>query len=151
MLDFRKAAAAATGGGGGARGFQTTSFDKYNRWYGDPFRKISLTGQPVRDVKINPQDVHGYAKIRHIKRNQRPVLSESAAEDLTKMVNVGVYDDESSYLHSHSNHADDDDDEDDVGDDYRMVRSSFTQQQLVARNLKVRSLDRQASSVTSQK
>lgn len=104
----------------------------------DKFRKISLTGLPVRDVKINPQDVHGYAKIRHIKRNQRPVLSESAAEDLMKVVNVGVYDDEPGHQH-----AEDDDDEDLVvpGDEYRHMRTSMTQA-MMTRNLKVRSLDR---------
>lgn len=108
------------------------SFDKYNRWYEEQFRKISLTGQTPRDVKINPQDVHGYAKIRYIKRNQRPMLSESAAEDLMKVINVGVYDDD---------HMDGQQDPDEDVDDYRM-RAAMTQQQ-AARNIKVRSLDRQ--------
>lgn len=113
------------------------------------FRKISLTGLPVRDVKINPQDVHGIAKIRHIKRNQRPVVSESAAEDLMRMINVGLFDDDLE------NHKDLDDDDD--LNDYRVMRTSSTSstltQQQVARNLKVRSLDRQqqGSMVMSQK
>lgn len=120
------------------------NFDKYNRWCEEQFRKISLTGLPVRDVKINPQDVQGYAKIRHIKRNQRPVLSESAAEDLMKVINVGVYEHETDR---------DYDNDDDVDDDYRlMICHSLTktthhqllsQQRPVPRSLKVRSLDRQ--------
>lgn len=112
------------------------SFDKYNRWCEEQFKKISLTGLPVRDIKINPQDVHGYAKIRHIKRNQRPMLSESAAEDLMKVINVGVYEDE---IDHHLGHLDNDDD---AEDEYQVVRSTLTQQQM-ARSLKVRSLDRQ--------
>lgn len=111
------------------------NFEKYNRWCEEQFTKISLTGLPVRDVKINPQDVHGYAQIRHIKRNQRPMLSESAAEDLMKVINVGVFDDEVD----NSNHKDLEDDADDY---HRVMRTTLTQQQ-VARNLKVRSLDRQ--------
>lgn len=118
------------------------SFEKYNRWCEEQFRKISLTGLPVRDVKINPQDVHGYAKIRHIKRNQRPMLSESAAEDLMKVINVGVYDDDVS---NENNRLQDMDDE---ADDYRII-SRAQQQQMAARSLKVRSLDRQQQGSSS--
>lgn len=131
------------------------SFEKYNRWCELQFRKISLTGLPVRDIKINPQDVHGYAKIRHIKRNQRPMLSESAAEDLMKVINVGVYDDDYANDMRHL-HPDMDDDD---TDDYLMISRTTApmaqqQSQQMARGLKVRSLDRQqqgASMLMSQK
>lgn len=47
------------------------------------FRRVSLTGTPIRDTsQLSDQDVHGYKKLRQIRRNLRPMLSESAADDL---------------------------------------------------------------------
>jgi hypothetical protein len=47
------------------------------------FRRVSLTGTPIRDVsQLSNQDVHGYKKLRMIRRNMRPMLSESAADDI---------------------------------------------------------------------
>ncbi|CRK92792.1 CLUMA_CG006294, isoform A [Clunio marinus] len=47
------------------------------------FRRVSLTGTPIRDTsQLTDQDVHGYKKLRQIRRNLRPMLSESAADDL---------------------------------------------------------------------
>jgi len=47
------------------------------------FRKNSLTGTPLRDSsQLSDQDVHGYKKLRQIRKNLRPMLSESAADDL---------------------------------------------------------------------
>jgi hypothetical protein len=47
------------------------------------FRRVSLTGTPIRDTsQLTDQDVHGYKKLRQIRRNLRPMLSESNADDL---------------------------------------------------------------------
>ena len=47
------------------------------------FRRLSLTGAPIRDAnQLTPQDLQGYRKLRQIRRNLRPMLSESAADDL---------------------------------------------------------------------
>lgn len=47
------------------------------------FRRVSLTGTPIRDInQPSNQDVHGYKKLRMIRRNMRPMLSESAADDI---------------------------------------------------------------------
>ncbi|XP_063704935.1 rapamycin-insensitive companion of mTOR isoform X2 [Culicoides brevitarsis] len=43
-------------------------------------RRISVTGVPINDMGPSPQDIHGVAAFRSIRRN-RPVWSESAAED----------------------------------------------------------------------
>lgn len=85
------------------------------------FRKISLTGIPIRDTKFNLQDLQGIAKIRHIKRNQRPMLSESAAEDLIKSIDF------------------------DMDGELDSLNKSLSQTQML-RSLKVRSLDRHQSS-----
>lgn len=125
-----------SGGGGDARN-HLRRFNEYEQ----RLQKITLTGVPIRDVKIHPQDLHGFAKIRQIKRNQRSMLSESAAEDFSKMMDFVLYDDEP-----------DDDDHND--EDHRSLRKSLSQQQIL-RNLKVRSLDRQqphhSSALTSQR
>lgn len=50
---------------------------------GERFRRTSLTGASIRDSSLlSEQDVHGYKKLRQIRRNLRPMLSESAADDL---------------------------------------------------------------------
>ncbi|KAG5679301.1 hypothetical protein PVAND_008879 [Polypedilum vanderplanki] len=47
------------------------------------FRRVSLTGTPIKDVsQLSNQDIHGYKKLRMIRRNMRPMLSESAADDI---------------------------------------------------------------------
>lgn len=43
-------------------------------------RRISVTGVPINDMGPSPQDIHGVNAFRSIRRN-RPVWSESAAED----------------------------------------------------------------------
>lgn len=44
---------------------------------------MSLTGTPIRDTsQLTDQDIHGYKKLRTIRKNFRPMLSESAADDL---------------------------------------------------------------------
>lgn len=49
-------------------------------------RKISLTGASFRETTISPQDETGYAKLRSIRRNTRPLLSESAADELAEVI-----------------------------------------------------------------
>lgn len=50
------------------------------------FRRISLTGASFRENTLSPQDVHGYEKVRWIRRHQRPMLSESAADELAEII-----------------------------------------------------------------
>lgn len=50
------------------------------------FRRISLTGAHFRETTISPQDAQGYAKLRSIRRYQRPQLSESAADELAEII-----------------------------------------------------------------
>lgn len=52
------------------------------------FRRISLTGASFRESTISPQDAQGYAKLRSIRRYQRPMLSESAADELAEIINT---------------------------------------------------------------
>lgn len=80
-------------------------------------RRISLTGASFRETTLSPQDVQGYAQLRKIRSNQRPMLSESAADELAEIID---------------------------GNDVLAGTSklSFGQQQ---RRLKVRSLDRHSS------
>lgn len=49
-------------------------------------RRISLTGANFRETTISPQDAQGYAKLRSIRRYQRPQLSESAADELAEII-----------------------------------------------------------------
>ncbi|XP_059617891.1 rapamycin-insensitive companion of mTOR [Phlebotomus argentipes] len=81
-------------------------------------RKISLTGVPIRENTISPQDLEGYAKLRSLRRHQRPMLSESAADELAEMM-------------------------DDV-----ILRTNKLELSDQQRSLKVRSLDRQGFSLT---
>lgn len=50
------------------------------------FRRISLTGASFRENTLSPQDLQGYAKLRSIRRHQRPMLSESAADELADII-----------------------------------------------------------------
>lgn len=44
---------------------------------------MSLTGTPIREVvSLTDQDIHGYQVLRRIRRSARPMLSESATDDL---------------------------------------------------------------------
>ncbi|GAB0093446.1 rapamycin-insensitive companion of mTOR [Sergentomyia squamirostris] len=81
-------------------------------------RKISLTGVPIRENTISPQDLEGYAKLRSLRRHQRPMLSESAADELAEMMDDVIL---------------------------RTNKLDLNDQQ---RSLKVRSLDRQGISLT---
>lgn len=59
---------------------------------GERFRRVSLTGTPIRDTsRFTDQDVHGYKKLISIRRNLRPMLSESAADDL-----ADIYEDDTN-------------------------------------------------------
>lgn len=81
------------------------------------FRRISLTGASFREYSLSPQDAQGYAKLRSIRRYQRPMFSESAADELADIIDNNI---------SMSNNI------------------SIEQQQ---RRLKVRSLDRHSNLV----
>ncbi|XP_055685205.1 rapamycin-insensitive companion of mTOR [Lutzomyia longipalpis] len=81
-------------------------------------RKISLTGVPIRENTISPQDLEGYAKLRSLRRHQRPMLSESAADELAEMMEDVIL---------------------------RTNKLDLSDQQ---RSLKVRSLDRQGFQLT---
>uniref|UniRef100_A0A1B0D905 Rapamycin-insensitive companion of mTOR domain-containing protein n=1 Tax=Phlebotomus papatasi TaxID=29031 RepID=A0A1B0D905_PHLPP len=81
-------------------------------------RKISLTGVPIRENTISPQDLEGYAKLRSLRRHQRPMLSESAADELAEMMEDVIL---------------------------RTNKLEINDQQ---RSLKVRSLDRQGFNLT---
>lgn len=81
------------------------------------FRRISLTGASFREYSLSPQDAQGYALLRSIRRYQRPMFSESAADELADIIDNNV---------SMSN------------------KLSIEQQQ---RRLKVRSLDRHSNLV----
>lgn len=54
------------------------------------FRRISLTGASFRESTISPQDAQGYAKLRSIRRYQRPMLSESAADELAEIIDSNI-------------------------------------------------------------
>lgn len=54
------------------------------------FRRISLTGANFREPTISPQDAQGYAKLRLIRRYQRPQLSESAADELAEIMDTSI-------------------------------------------------------------
>ena len=82
------------------------------------FRRISLTGASFREPVISQQDAQGYAKLRSIRRHQRPMLSESAADELADIIDGNL---RSSY------------------------KLTIGQQQ---RRLKVRSLDRTSNLVS---
>lgn len=45
-----------------------------------------MTGAPIRDHNLlTPEDLQGYKKLRAIRRNLRPMWSESAADDLANI------------------------------------------------------------------
>lgn len=50
------------------------------------FRRISLTGASFRETTLSPQDVEGSAQWRKLRIHQRPMLSESAAEELADII-----------------------------------------------------------------
>lgn len=50
------------------------------------FRRISLTGVPLKENILTPQDLQGYATLRSLRRHCRPMLSESAADELVEMI-----------------------------------------------------------------
>lgn len=54
----------------------------------DRFRRISLTGVPVRESTLSPQDLQGYATLRSLRRHCRPMLSESAADELAAIIDT---------------------------------------------------------------
>jgi hypothetical protein len=53
----------------------------------EKFRRISLTGVRYREhTTMTPRDVQGYATLRSLRRHFRPMLSESAADELTEIM-----------------------------------------------------------------
>lgn len=50
-------------------------------------RRISLTGLPLRETTVmSAQDLHGVHTLRLLRRRYRPMLSESAADDLAELM-----------------------------------------------------------------
>lgn len=63
---------------------------KKNAAANDRFRRISLTGASFRENTLSPQDAQGYAQLRKLRFNQRPMFSESAAEDLANFMDANT-------------------------------------------------------------
>lgn len=84
------------------------------------FRRTSLTGVSLRENTLTPQDLQGYATLRSLRRHCRPMLSESAADELADIIEVDTV--------------------------LRSNKLGIGDQQ---RKLKVRSLDRQCSLISS--
>lgn len=97
----------------------------------EKYRRISLTGLPLRESNvISAQDLHGYHTLRILRRRCRPMLSESAADELAEMM-----DDAMASVTSSSSTS--------TISRFRLRASkSITEQN---RKLKVRSLDRNCS------
>lgn len=51
-------------------------------------RRVSLTGASFRENTLSPQDAQGYAALRRLRSEQRPVFSESAADDLAALIEL---------------------------------------------------------------
>lgn len=84
------------------------------------FRRTSLTGVSLRENTLTPQDLQGYATLRSLRRHCRPMLSESAADELADIIEVDTV--------------------------LRSNKLGIGEQQ---RKLKVRSLDRQCSLIST--
>lgn len=54
------------------------------------FRRFSLTGASFRDSTISRQYAEGTTKLRSIRRHQRPMFSESAADDLAEIIDNNI-------------------------------------------------------------
>lgn len=50
------------------------------------FRRVSLVGTTLRENSLSPQDIQGYATLRSLRKHSRPVLSESAADELADII-----------------------------------------------------------------
>ncbi|XP_055383093.1 rapamycin-insensitive companion of mTOR isoform X2 [Condylostylus longicornis] len=51
------------------------------------FRRVSLvSGSSVQEPSMSPQDMEGYRMLRQLRSHTRPVLSESAADDLAEII-----------------------------------------------------------------
>ncbi|XP_055600389.1 rapamycin-insensitive companion of mTOR isoform X2 [Uranotaenia lowii] len=93
-------------------------------------RRMSLTGLPLKETNVmSVQDAYGYQTMRILRRRCRPMLSESAAEELAEII-----DDAMSSVKSYSSTST-------ISFQFRL-RTSKSEQQ---RKLKVRSLDRTSS------
>lgn len=97
----------------------------------EKFRRVSLTGLPLRETNpMTPQDLYGYHTLRILRRRCRPMLSESATDELAEMM-----DDVMASMSSSSTIS--------TKSRFRLRGSkSLSEQQ---RKLKVRSLDRHSS------
>ncbi|XP_053682503.1 rapamycin-insensitive companion of mTOR [Sabethes cyaneus] len=95
------------------------------------YRRTSLTGLPLRESNVmSAQDLHGYHTLRILRRRCRPMLSESAADELAEMMDETMASVTSSSSTSTISR-------------FRLRASkSLSEQQ---RKLKVRSLDRNCS------
>lgn len=52
----------------------------------ESFRRTSLTGATFLEKTASPQDLQGYAKLRKLRSNQRPMFSESAADEFAEIM-----------------------------------------------------------------
>lgn len=95
------------------------------------FRRISLTGASFRESTLSPQDAQGYAQLRKLRFNQRPMFSESAADDLAAFMDAGGGAANGGTVLTSSRFS-----------STSSVGAGVSQQQ---RRLKVRSLDRQSN------
>lgn len=64
----------------------TSNLSDVKKSSNEKFRRISLTGTSFRETSLSPQGVQGYAKLRSLRRHQRPMLSESAADELADIM-----------------------------------------------------------------
>ncbi|XP_055526616.1 rapamycin-insensitive companion of mTOR [Wyeomyia smithii] len=97
----------------------------------EKYRRTSLTGLPLREANLmSAQDLYGYHTLRILRRRCRPMLSESAADELAEMMDETMTSVTSSSSTSTISR-------------FRLRASkSLSEQQ---RKLKVRSLDRNCS------
>lgn len=84
-----------------------------------PLRRTSLIGTTYLPTPISHLDFEGYAKLRTLRRHCRPVLSESAADEIAEII-----------------------DRNEIYATFRQKKSSISD---LHRKMKVRSLDRHTS------
>ncbi|XP_062538285.1 rapamycin-insensitive companion of mTOR [Armigeres subalbatus] len=97
----------------------------------EKYRRVSLTGLPLKETSfMTAQDLYGYHTLRILRRRCRPMLSESAADDLAEMM-----DDTMGSVTSSSSTS--------TISRFRLRASKVLYEQ--QRKLKVRSLDRNHS------
>uniref|UniRef100_A0A0N8ES09 Putative rapamycin-insensitive companion of tor n=1 Tax=Aedes aegypti TaxID=7159 RepID=A0A0N8ES09_AEDAE len=97
----------------------------------EKYRRVSLTGLPLKETSVmTAQDLYGYHTMRILRRRCRPMLSESAADELAEMMDETM----ASVTSSSSTST--------ISRFRLRAHRALTEQQ---RKLKVRSLDRNSS------